>query len=150
MRIVRKGLARLAPERVRTAAALALAVAIAGCAEVTTPPASIAGAWSLSSANGAPPPVLLFEAGSDASHLISLTLTFDRNGSYTSTGIVSSCIGGVTTQASGNDRGVWTVSGDSLTLRSLGGGISSLEITPEKLLFFDSSTLMTMSFSRAR
>jgi hypothetical protein len=149
MRIVGSGFARLSG-LVRTSAALALAVGIASCADVTGPRASIAGAWSLSAANGAPPPVLLFEAGSDASHLVSLTLTFDRSGSYTSTGVVSSVIGGVAAQSTGIDRGVWTVSGDSVMLRSLQGGISILEIKPELLSFFDSSTLMTMSFSRAR
>ena len=151
MRIVRPARALRAVARLtRNGAALLVAIGIAGCVDATIPPASIAGAWSLSAANGAPPPVLLFEAGGESQHLVSMSLTFDRDGSYTSTGVVHSVMAGVDSRTTGTDHGVWTVRGDSVTLRSLQGGVSSLKIDPELLSFFDSGMMMTMSFSRAR
>ncbi|HEY6219325.1 MAG TPA: hypothetical protein VIV65_04650 [Gemmatimonadaceae bacterium] len=131
------------------AAAIVLAVAVAGCVDVTAPRGAIAGEWSLAAANGAPPPVLLFEAGGDSLQLVGMTFAFDRNGSYVSTGLVRSVAGGVVVETSGTDHGVWTVTGDSLTLRSLEGGISSLDIQPDRLSFVNPTTGFSMTFSRA-
>jgi len=114
------------------------------------PPQAIVGSWALASGNGAPPPVLLFEAGSDSSQMVGLTFTFDRDGSYRATSVVRWVIAGGRSSAAAADEGVWTLAGDSVTLRSLKGGISYLQVQPDTLSYTDPNARITMRFSRSQ
>lgn len=104
----------------RLLAALALTAFVAACGDSTSPKKSPVGTWSLSTLDGAAPPLVVASSSDSTLYLTGSTLTIEQSGSFTES------IGLRLTWQSGDstfqqvDAGKWTMSGTTITFNVIG------------------------------
>ena len=84
----------------------------------TSPGASIAGAYSLTTVNGAPLPFVVTQAGTYKYEITAETYTLAAGGAYTEVLTDRTTSNGAVTTSTKTDAGRWSTNGTSITLTS--------------------------------
>ena len=95
-----------------------LALLACGGDDPTGPGASIAGAYSLTTVNGAPLPFVVQQAGTYKYEITADTYTLAAGGTYTEVYTNRTTSNGAVTTSTKTDAGVWSTNGPSMTLTS--------------------------------
>jgi hypothetical protein len=123
--------------RPTTVLSLALVIAAAACGSDggTAPAASVSGAWSLTTVNGAPLPFTVRSANPKV-EVVSDQITWLPDGTFAETGTARfTDTTGVATTSPYTDSGAWTLNGATITVRyasdgaSLSGPVSGNSLT---------------------
>jgi hypothetical protein len=96
---------------------LAAAVILAACSNSPTAPsqASIVGRWNLTTAYGAPLPVITAQTDQSKTEITANVLTFLADGTFTQVTTVRSTLNGAVTVQTFNNAGPYTVNGTAVT-----------------------------------
>ena len=112
----------------------------------TNPGASIAGAYSLTTVNGAPLPFVVQQAGTYKYEITADTYTLAAGGTWTEVRADRTTSNGAVTTSTKTDAGVWSRNGTSITLTSTANGTLSGTVSGNTLSL--SSAGNTMVFTK--
>ena len=102
------------PLRVVALVAVLAGTAACGGDDSTGPSATVAGTYTLRTVNGAAPPVVLFELGSQKLEILSSTLTIGETQTYSRLDVLRETNAGLVTTIESSCTGSYTLSGATL------------------------------------
>lgn len=123
-----------------------LALLACGGDDSTGPGASIAGAYSLTTVNGAPLPFVVQQAGTFKREITADTYTLAAGGTWTEVRAERTTSNGAVTTSTITDAGTWSRNGTSITLTSPASGALAGTVSGNTLSL--SSAGNTMVFTK--
>jgi len=125
-----------------------LALLACGGDDSTGPGASIAGAYSLTTVNGAPLPFVVQQAGTYKYEITADTYTLAAGGTWTEEWTDRTTSNGAVTTSTNTDAGTWSGNGASITLTSPASGAVSGTVSGNTLSL--SADGFTLIFTKSR
>jgi len=105
---------------------LCLALACGGDSTTSEPTtASLAGTWSLQTINGIPLPFVIAQTATTKAEVLSDIVTATAAGTYTEVTQTRTTVNGQATTTTDNDAGTYTISGNTVVIRSSDGSTAN-------------------------
>ena len=114
--------------------ALLLPVAACGDDDGSGPSADVVGTFNLQTINGATVPAVVFQAGADRLEVVSGSITFNENRTFSAALTLREAVGGVANPPeTETDTGTYTVSGNTVQLTAADGTTATATISGNTL-----------------
>ena len=113
--------------------ALLLPLAACGDDDGSGPSADVVGTFTLQTINGATVPAVVFQAGADRLEVVSGSITFNENRTFSAAFTLRQTLAGVVTTETETDTGTYTVSGNTVQLTAADGTVETATVSGNTL-----------------